>query len=83
MLRWAEGNGINIPSMATAVDCSESHLRNIFAGRKEASLPLAKRLSDLTGGIVPMDAFLRPAAFSEANAEARPSAALLLGRRSP
>lgn len=68
MLRWAEGNGKTIPEIAAAVSCSEWHLRNIFAGRKEASLGLAKRLSDLSGGSVPMDAFLKPVAPAEARA---------------
>ena len=66
MLRWALGQGITIPEIAEGCGCSDSHLRNIFAGRKEASLPLAKRLSDFTSGNVPMDAFLRPASSPEA-----------------
>lgn len=61
MLAWAERNGKTVPEVAAAGECSESHLRNIFAGRKEASLGLAKRLSEFSGSEVPMDAFLRPA----------------------
>lgn len=60
MMRWAAGNGMTVAEIAAVAACSEWHLRNICAGRKEASLGLAKRLSDLTGGTVPMDAFLRP-----------------------
>lgn len=60
MVRWADSKGMTIAQLAEAADCSDSHLRNIFAGRKEASLGLAKRLSELSGGEVPMDAFLRP-----------------------
>ena len=60
MLRWADENGRSVGELAVAVDCSEWHLRNIFAGRKEASLGLAKRLSDVSGGSVPMEAFLKP-----------------------
>lgn len=71
MLAWAERNGMTIPDVATSVQCSEWHLRNIFAGRKEASLGLAKRLSELSGNEVPMDAFLRPATAPEPF-EARP-----------
>lgn len=56
---------MTVPAVATSVGCSEWHIRNIFAGRKEASLGLAKRLSDLSGNEVPMDAFLRPAAVPE------------------
>ncbi|MDO8596386.1 MAG: hypothetical protein Q7R45_07165 [Sulfuricaulis sp.] len=59
LVRWAEGK-TDIAAIAAAVECSESHLRNIIAGRKEASLGLAKRLSDLSDGEVPMDAFMRP-----------------------
>jgi transcriptional regulator with XRE-family HTH domain len=60
MALWADTNGMTIAQLAEAAGCSDSHLRNIFAGRKEASLGLAKRLSELSGGSVPMDAFLRP-----------------------
>ncbi len=60
MAAWAERNGMTAPAVATAVGCSEWHIRNIFAGRKEASLGLAKRLTELSGNEVPMDAFLRP-----------------------
>jgi len=61
MLRWAELSGMTVAAVAVAAGCSEWHLRNIFAGRREASLGLAKRLSDVSGGAVPMDAFLRSA----------------------
>jgi hypothetical protein len=60
MLVWAGENGTTVEQMAEAASCSGAHLRNIFAGRKEASLRLAKRLSEFSGGAVPMDAFLRP-----------------------
>jgi len=60
MMRWADSNGMTVSALAEAADCSGAHLRNIFAGRKEASLGLAKRLSEISGGAVPMDAFLRP-----------------------
>ena len=59
MLRWADANATSIAALAEAAECSGAHLRNIFAGRKEASLGLAKRLSEISGGEVPMDAFLR------------------------
>lgn len=67
MLRWAEANGMTVRQVADAADCSDAHLRNIFAGRKEASLGLAKRLSDVSGGAIPLDAFLR-ADLTEARA---------------
>lgn len=70
MLAWAERNGKTVPEIASSVQCSEWHLRNICAGRKEASLGLAKRLSELSGSEVPMDAFLRPEPAAEP-AEAR------------
>lgn len=60
MLRWAKANEMSVSQVAEAADCSDAHLRNICAGRKEASLGLAKRLSEVSGGAVPMDAFLRP-----------------------
>lgn len=60
LLRWAERNSKSVADLAAAGSCSESHIRNILAGRKEASLGLAKRLSDFSRGKVPMDAFLLP-----------------------
>lgn len=62
MARWAEDKGMTVAELATAAGCSDSHLRNIFAGRKEASLRLADRLSELSGGSVPANAFLKPVA---------------------
>jgi len=58
---------MTVKELAEAADCSDAHLRNIFAGRKDASLRLASRLSDLSGGVVPMGAFLKPES-SEARA---------------
>jgi plasmid maintenance system antidote protein VapI len=66
MLRWIEDNEMSIGQLAEAADCSASHLRNLFAGRKEASLGLACRLSEITDGTVPMDAFLKPVAEARA-----------------
>lgn len=66
MIRWAETNGKTVKDLAEASDCSDAHLRNIFAGRKEPSLGLAKRLSDISGGLVPLEAFLRPEPADEA-----------------
>lgn len=60
MLSWARGRGLSVGEVARAAACSEWHLRNICAGRKEASLALAKRLSVVSNNEVPMDAFLRP-----------------------
>lgn len=51
---------MTVEQLADGADCSPAHLRNIFAGRKEASLRLAHRLSELSGGAVAMDAFLKP-----------------------
>lgn len=59
MLRWAAENGKTVKELAAAAGCSDSHMRNIFAGRKEASLRMAARLSEFSGGAVPMAAFLR------------------------
>jgi transcriptional regulator with XRE-family HTH domain len=60
MLRWAANSGMSIEQLAEAAKCSPAHLRNIFAGRREASLGLAVRLSEISGGAVPIDAFLKP-----------------------
>ncbi len=55
---WAERNGKTVPEIAADAGCSRWHLENIVAGRKQPSLGLAKRLTEVTGGEVPMDAFL-------------------------
>lgn len=60
MLAWADRHRKTVQAVAIAAGCSEWHLRNILAGRKEASLGLAKRLSDVSNSEVPLDAFLRP-----------------------
>ena len=62
MLRWAGENGKTVKELAEIAGVSDSHLRNILAGRREAKLSVAKRLSEFSGGAVPMDAFLRPEA---------------------
>ncbi|MBN9007281.1 MAG: helix-turn-helix transcriptional regulator [Rhizobiales bacterium] len=67
MAQWAERNGKTVKELAEAARCSDSHMRNILAGRKEASLRAAKRLSELSGGEVPMGAFVL-AATEEARA---------------
>lgn len=59
MLRWAGENGKTVKELAEVAGVSDSHLRNILAGRREAKLSVAKRLSEFSGGAVPMDAFLR------------------------
>lgn len=61
MLAWAAKRKMPVKDVAEAAGCSEWHLRNICAGRKEPSLDLAKRLSEVSGGCVPMDAFLKEA----------------------
>lgn len=68
MLRWASGAGMSIEQLAEAADCSPAHLRNLFAGRREASLKLAVRLSEVSGGAVPMDAFLKPVLVEDVRA---------------
>jgi len=59
LLAWADRKGMTVGEVAEAANCSEWHLRNICAGRKDASLRLAKRLSEVSNGRVPMDAFLK------------------------
>jgi hypothetical protein len=65
MLRWATGAEMSIEQLAEAANCSAAHLRNIFAGRREASLKLAVRLSEVSEGAVPVDAFLKPVLIAE------------------
>lgn len=50
-------NHAAVCDLAARAGCSASHIMNIRAGRKSASLALAARLAKETG--LPMDAFLR------------------------
>jgi hypothetical protein len=59
MARWMALHGKTVDEVAAETNKTPSHIRNLLAGRREASLSLAKRLSDITGGVVPLDAFLR------------------------
>ena len=59
MRAWSEASEMTVKELALAAGCSDSHIRNIFAGRKEASLGLAHRLSVLSKGKVPLAAFVR------------------------
>lgn len=56
--RWLEVHGMTVEELAEAAGCTPPAIRNLMAGRRNASLSLAKRLSELSGGVVPMDAFL-------------------------
>jgi transcriptional regulator with XRE-family HTH domain len=56
---WAAAEGWTIVRLADAAGCSAAHLSNILAGRKEPSVGLASRLINLTGGTVPLDAFVK------------------------
>lgn len=58
MISWADRNGMTVATICAAVGVSDSYLRNILAGRREPSLRVAKRLSALSKGEVPLDAFL-------------------------
>jgi hypothetical protein len=60
MLRWMEIHNKSVDDVASQVRCTAPFVRNMLARRRQPSLPLAKRLSDMTGGVVPMDAFLMP-----------------------
>ena len=56
--RWMEVYGKSVNDLAAEVNVTPSHIRNLLAGRKTASLKLAKRLHDLSGGVVPLHSFL-------------------------
>ena len=43
---------------ARKIGCSESHLALVLQGNRGVSLKLAKRISDETGGAVPMHALV-------------------------
>ncbi len=53
---WIDTNDGSLGQLATDVNCSVPHLRNIIAGRRGASIAQAKRLHEVTG--LPMDTFI-------------------------
>jgi hypothetical protein len=58
MERWATVHQMPVKRLAEAAGCSGAHLRNIYAWRKEPSLSLAARLSEISG--IEMRAFIKP-----------------------
>jgi transcriptional regulator with XRE-family HTH domain len=58
MRKWAKLHNRHVDEIAEEAGTSNSHLINILAGRRTPSLRLAKKLSDVTHGVVPVDAFL-------------------------
>ena len=58
MYRWMEVHSKTVDEVAAAAGCTPSHVRNLLAGRRDASLSLAKKLSDFSGGVVPIESFL-------------------------
>jgi transcriptional regulator with XRE-family HTH domain len=55
---WIEANTTQA-KFAREHSISEGYLSDILAGRKTPTLTVAARLSRATGGIVPLDAFVR------------------------
>ena len=58
MERWADLHEMPVRRLAEAAGISGAYLRNIYAWRREPSLAVAARLSDLSG--IEMRAFLKP-----------------------
>ena len=56
---------------AALIRVSQSHISNISMGRKNPSLPLAKRIEEMTGGKVTTDDLLNPEAPSRLNMKSR------------
>ena len=55
---WIDDNSSQV-RFAREVKCSEAHLSDILSFRKEPSLRLAARMSAATGGMVPIEAFVK------------------------
>lgn len=55
---WIDANSSQA-KLARELGCSESHLSDVINGKKEPSLKFAARLSAITGGVVPIEAFLK------------------------
>lgn len=64
---WMDSHSeITQAKFASDAGCSEPHLSLILKGERGVSMKLAKRLSDLTGGAVPIEGFLLDVAEARA-----------------
>lgn len=58
MERWASVHQMPVKQLAEAAGISGAYLRNIYAWRREPSLTVAARLSEISG--IEMRAFIKP-----------------------
>lgn len=56
--QWIDAN-MTQAEFARAVECSQSHLSLVLKGERGVSLKLAKRISEATGGAVPIETLAR------------------------
>lgn len=56
--QWIDANTTQA-NFARSVECSQSHLSLVLKGKRGVSLNLAKRISQATGGAVPIDALVK------------------------
>jgi antitoxin component HigA of HigAB toxin-antitoxin module len=56
---WLEKQGLKQTELAEKIGCSEPHLSLILSRTRRASLPLAKKFSDFTGGKVKLEDFVQ------------------------
>jgi transcriptional regulator with XRE-family HTH domain len=56
---WIAANSTR-PEFARAVECSESHLTNIIAGRRRPSIDLLARIRERTSGAIDLEVFSQP-----------------------
>ncbi len=65
---WIDGR-TSQAKFADQVGCSESHLSLVLRGKRGVSMKLARKLSEATGGDVPLDAFLIDPTDTQAHQE--------------
>jgi plasmid maintenance system antidote protein VapI len=71
---WIDANSSQA-QFARSVECSESHLSDLLAGKKRPSLDLALRMSRETGGAVSVDEIASRMPVRTAGSSAEASAA--------
>lgn len=67
---YLDKNGIKAAAFAAHVSISRGALHDLLTGRRKPSLPLAKRISDVTLGAVPMEAWVEEHASSHGRDDA-------------
>lgn len=68
LLAYAERSGVTVTAIAEKAGCSRMTLYRLVNGEQNATIDLLRRVSEATGGEVPVEAFLATPDASELRA---------------